>query len=171
MAAAVLVNRALVSFFTTDNLSGIDHYEVGVIDKASPPTESPVFVDAQSPFQVPAASPAGLKVIVRAIDKAGNVRDESIDVKAPVLFGRFLSDYAPWILVAMLALILLGLGIQYAYGHHIIANLKRAWAIVRSDSARQELKEADAAAQNTAPKVPAVPAPSPKDDETGLGVS
>ena len=44
VAATIMVERTLVSFLTTDNLSGIDHYEVGVIDKSQPATESPVFL-------------------------------------------------------------------------------------------------------------------------------
>jgi hypothetical protein len=34
--SAAVIDRFLVSFVTTDALSGIDHYEVGVIDKSTP---------------------------------------------------------------------------------------------------------------------------------------
>ncbi len=176
LAAAVLVNRTLVSFFTTDNLSGVDRYEVGIIDKAAPPTESPVFVDAESPFQVPAMSSSGVTVIVRALDKAGNVRDESVDVRPPTAFGQFLEDYLMWLLLIVLLLIILGFAIRYFYGHHIIENLQKAWALVRRDIAREEMKEAekDAAAVSDVPptvserKVDAVPK---KDEEQGLSGS
>ncbi|MFA6338945.1 MAG: cohesin domain-containing protein [Candidatus Paceibacterota bacterium] len=77
---AAVIQRALISFFTTDALSGIDHYEVGVIDKEKAPTESPAFIEVQSPYQISSFSANSSRVIVRAIDRAGNVRDESTDV-------------------------------------------------------------------------------------------
>ncbi|MDO8265134.1 MAG: cohesin domain-containing protein, partial [Candidatus Parcubacteria bacterium] len=69
---AAIITRALISFSTTDLLSGIDHYEVGVIDKTSSPLESPVFTEAQSLYQLPNFINGDLRVIVRAMDRAGN---------------------------------------------------------------------------------------------------
>lgn len=77
---AAIIGRAFVSFSTTDALSGIDHYEVAVIDKTEPPLESPVFIEAQSPYQLPQNLSGNLRVIVRAIDRAENIKDESVDV-------------------------------------------------------------------------------------------
>lgn len=77
---ATIIGRAFVSFSTTDALSGLDHYEIAVIDKTKPPLESPVFIEAQSPYQLPRDISENLRVIVRASDKAGNVRDEFVDV-------------------------------------------------------------------------------------------
>ncbi|MFH1714020.1 MAG: hypothetical protein ABH831_00235, partial [Candidatus Nealsonbacteria bacterium] len=76
---ATIINRALVSFSTIDTLSGVDHYEAGVIDKTKSPLESPSFVEVGSPYQLPAFVSGSLRVIVRAVDRAGNVRDESVD--------------------------------------------------------------------------------------------
>lgn len=137
VAAAIVVERALVSFFTTDNLSGIDHYEVGVIDKSQPVTESPVFVEAESPFQVP--NGGNLRVIVRAVDKAGNVRDESVNVGSPFALGAFIDSYLVWIL---LLIILLALGyfvFHYLFGHKVIPHLKRAWMIMRREEEQEKL--------------------------------
>lgn len=138
LAAVVLVDRTLVSFFTTDNLSGIDHYEVGVIDKASPPTESPVFVDAESPFQIPPSSDAGVNVIVRALDRAGNVRDESIDVRAPTVFSQFVSKYLVYILAAILLLIIIGFIIRLLFGNHLLRHVRRAFQIMRAEETAEE---------------------------------
>jgi hypothetical protein len=123
MASAASTERALASFFTTDNLSGVDHYEVGVIDKSQSPTESPTFVQAESPFQVPLVSGDKLQVIVRAIDKAGNIRDESVDVRVPFVVNKFVKDYSAYILISM---ILAGLAIlltYYLFGRRIIRYL------------------------------------------------
>jgi len=80
LVMAKVVGRAFVSFFTTDALSGLSHYEVAVIDKEEEPLEAPVFVEAESPFQLPKFISGNLRVIVRAIDKAGNIREATADV-------------------------------------------------------------------------------------------
>lgn len=163
VAAVVLVNRTLVSFFTSDNLSGVDHYEVGVIDKSSAPTASPVFVDAESPFQVPSASVSGVTVIVRAVDKAGNVRDESIDVRPPNAIAQFLEGYLVWILLLILLLIVVFFGGRYIFGHHVFENMIRALQLVRREEAKQELKEIEKEIAKDVP--PATPNPQPSAPE------
>jgi Cohesin domain len=139
VAAAILTDRTLVSFFTTDNLSGIDHYEVGVIDKNQPPTESPVFVQAESPFQVPLNTGGKLQVIVRAIDKAGNVRDESIDVQVPFVITKFIQDYLVYILIGIILLGLVILILHYLVGHHIIRYIGRIRQILK----KEKIEEAE----------------------------
>ena len=133
VAAVIAVERTLVSFFTTDNLSGIDHYEVGVIDKSQPVTESPVFAVAESPFQVPLTGVDKLRVIVRAVDKAGNIRDVSIDVQAPFAINQFITEYAVYILLGILILALMMLLIHYLFGHKVLAHLRRAFAIAKEE--------------------------------------
>jgi len=117
LASTALIERALISFFTTDNLSGINHYEIGIINKKDPPTQSPIFVQSESPFQVP-LDQANLRVIVRAVDNAGNVRDASIDIKAPLLITKLVKDYLVYILIFIA---FAGLAIVY----RVIRNLKR----------------------------------------------
>jgi hypothetical protein len=94
----------LVSFFTTDSLSGIDHYEVGVIDMNDPPNTIPVFVQAQSPYQLPLKTSGDLRVIVRAVDVAGNVKDAQLTVKNFSYLGYVRDNLT---LVALLILLLL----------------------------------------------------------------
>ena len=133
MAAIILADRTLVSFFTTDNLSGINHYEVGIIDKSQPVTESPVFVEAQSPFQVPLQPDGKLEVIVRAVDNAGNVRDESVSVEAPFFLTKFVSDYIVYILAGIILLGFVILIMHYLFGHHVIRVLKKARQMINSE--------------------------------------
>jgi hypothetical protein len=130
VAATILVERTLVSFFTTDNLSGIDHYEVGVIDKSQPLTTSPVFVQAESPFQVPIVSGSQLHVIVRAIDQAGNIRDESIEIKVPLVISKFIKDYLVYILLGIILMGIVALLVHYLLGHHIIRYFRLASKIM-----------------------------------------
>jgi len=133
VAAAVLVERTLVSFFTTDNLSGIDRYEVGIIDKKQPVTASPVFVQAESPFQVPLTEDGSLEVIVRAVDKAGNTKDVSIHVKAPFFITQFVKDYLVYILIAIILMGVVILITHYMVGHHIIRNLRRFKQFIKKE--------------------------------------
>lgn len=135
------IDRALVSFFTTDNVSGINRYEIGIIDKNQPVTESPVFVQADSPFQVPITKGSNVEVIVRAIDKAGNVRDQAISVKTPFIITQFLKDNIVYVL---LFIILLGLTIlitHYLVGHHIIRYLKKAFVLMKKEEAQEILHQ------------------------------
>lgn len=126
-------DRTLLSFFTTDNLSGMDHYEVGVIDRNQPLTEFPVFVEAQSPFQVPVYNGSNLEVIVRAIDKAGNVRDETINVKPPFIFAKFFKDYPIYILLGIIFLGLTFFILHFFIGHHVARYIAHVIAILKKE--------------------------------------
>jgi hypothetical protein len=72
--------KVFISFFTTDEHSGIDHYEVGVLEAGQSADESPVFVRTESPYQLPNIIGKHFKVVVRVFDKAGNVTDELVNV-------------------------------------------------------------------------------------------
>lgn len=138
VAATVLSDRTLVSFFTTDNLSGIDHYEVGIIDKTQPPTESPVFVQAESPFQIPLNSAGKLEVIVRALDKAGNVRDEITDVSLPLSTIKFFQDYPIYILLGIIFLGVFSFILHLLFGHHLIKYVRHVIQIIKKDKMKEE---------------------------------
>lgn len=106
LASSIVVERVLVSFFTTDNLSGINRYEVGIIDKTEPLTVSPVFVESESPFQVPIKTGSKFHVIVRAFDNAGNIREVGIDINHPKVMD-FVQKYWLYFLGFLLVCIIL----------------------------------------------------------------
>jgi hypothetical protein len=139
--SATAINRFLVSFFTTDGLSGMDHYEVGVIDKAKPVTESPVFVQTDSPYQIPFEATKNARVIVRATDKAGNIREGSLDVEVPFIPLKYITDHAVQILLWILALILFLILFHYVIGHRIIRRMRKAFAIIESEEKQEEIRE------------------------------
>ena len=116
-ASAILHDRSFVSFFTTDNLSGVDHYEVGTIDNSQPISDAPVFIEASSPFQVPILEEATLKVIVRAIDRAGNVQEGYVEVDPPIKIVSFIKNN---FIALLLSLLLLVLAINYFKKYGII---------------------------------------------------
>jgi|CXWL01.1.fsa_nt_gi hypothetical protein len=157
LAATIVVERVLLSFFTTDNLSGVERYEVGVIDKSSPTTASPVFIQTESPYQLPSFGEAGAHVIVRAVDRAGNIRDAGIDVSAtPMFFASFLKEYSPYVLGGLVLLLILGFLVHYLYGHHLIAHARRAFQIMK-----KEEEEEHTPASSTSPPLSSASTPPP----------
>lgn len=126
---AALINRALVSFFTTDALSGVDRYEVGIIDKDASPELSPVFIEAASPYQLPNYRSTRLTAVVRAIDRAGNVRDESADIVIPSSFlSALMRNRLLFSIIFALAVTLI---LHFLIGHKILARLEDAWRYFR----------------------------------------
>lgn len=132
VAALIATERAFISFFTTDNLSGINHYEVGVIDKSQPVTISPVFVQTESPFQVPLTG-GKLEAVVRAIDKAGNIRDVSVAIDLPSPISKFIQDNLVYVLFFIILVGLIALILHYLVGHHILRYLRKARELVKKE--------------------------------------
>ncbi|MES2216458.1 MAG: cohesin domain-containing protein [Patescibacteria group bacterium] len=139
--SAAAINRLLVSFFTTDSLSGLDHYEVGVIDKREDSTASPVFVQAESPFQIPFTVTDKQRVIVRAFDRAGNVRDASLDVEAPNSIVDFLIRNIFWFLLGILVFVIILFILHYYFGHHVARHARRAMEIMSREDVRDRRDE------------------------------
>ena len=69
----------IVSFITTDSLSGISHYELKLVDLTETPQkkETGFFVEVSSPHQLPSLATGEYEVIVRAFDRAMNWQDSS----------------------------------------------------------------------------------------------
>jgi len=77
------LSQPVVSFITTDALSGFDHFEIKVIDitPGREDREISFFIEAASPYKLPALEVGKYMIVVRAFDKAGNWRDESVKIK------------------------------------------------------------------------------------------
>lgn len=84
-----LKTRVLAQFRTTDALSGINRYEVSVVNVSGRgETEgSSFFIEAQNPFTLPTLPLGSYSVLVRAYDIAGNFQESSatLDVRKPLL--------------------------------------------------------------------------------------
>jgi len=117
---AAIIGRAFVLFSTTDALSGIDHYEIAVIDRTEPPLASPVFIEAESPYQLPKLISGHLRVIVRAIDKVGNVRDEAVNADFPEPLLSIIRSKIVLILLGILVLISTYLIFHFLFKHKIV---------------------------------------------------
>ena len=66
-----------IYFETKDFHSGIDFYEISVLNISQNPDAAPFFVDATSPFKIP-KQPGKYNVIIRAYDKAGNIQTAEV---------------------------------------------------------------------------------------------
>ena len=69
----------IVFFITTDSLSGLDHYELKLIDLTKTPQkkETGFFIEISSPHQLPSLATGEYEVVVRAFDRAMNWQDSS----------------------------------------------------------------------------------------------
>jgi hypothetical protein len=130
------VKKYLLSFITTDSLSGIDHYEVGILNKDEEEISSPVFVQSESPFLVSDTS-KNIHVIIRAFDKAGNIRESSIDLYSGINIVIALRKYALYLFIILTFLLLLELILHYLFGHHIIDHIRKMLRIFKKISSNE----------------------------------
>lgn len=74
--SARTANRSpIFRFFTTDALSGIDHYEMKQVPLRSAQSVQALFFRVDSPYQAQNLAPGRYQILVRAFDAAGNARD------------------------------------------------------------------------------------------------
>lgn len=123
--------KYLVAFFTTDSLSGLDHYEVGLISKDDIDKTSPLFTQTESPYVVNIESGTNSRVIIRAYDKAGNVVEEFVDIYPGVVLMQRLKKIGIYLLFIIILLLLLELILHYLFGHHIIDRVKQGYRVAK----------------------------------------
>ncbi len=82
-AAKTAVKQPIVSFITTDALSGIDHYEFKYIDITKDKKEktSGFFIEVATPHRLPTLEEGRYLVIIRAYDKAGNWQEGTVKIE------------------------------------------------------------------------------------------
>jgi len=68
------LGSGFVYFDTKDLHSGVDHYEVSILNISETPILSPFFIEATSPYKIPYKKSGKYSVIVRAYDKTGNIQ-------------------------------------------------------------------------------------------------
>jgi len=74
--SARTANRSpIFRFFTTDELSALDHFEMKIVHLSEP--VQALFFGVDSPYRAVNLKPGRYQVVVRAADKAGNLRDET----------------------------------------------------------------------------------------------
>jgi len=137
----------IVSFITTDSLSGLDHYDLKLIDltKAPQKKETGFFVEASSPYQLSSLATGEYEVIVRAFDRAMNWQDSSKKIEViPIekIFYitkggiNFWTTFLPWwkvILILFFLTILILVIVFFWY--------KRQKSLGQKRAALKEIKE------------------------------
>lgn len=114
-------------FFTTDILSGLDHFSMKIVALSRDSAQETFFFEVSSPYQALNLDPGRYQVIVRATDKAGNNRDEAVTLSIVTAFSGiftregidFMFFFLPWSGIASRsAFILLVLFIiLFLFGH------------------------------------------------------
>lgn len=116
------VSQPVVSFMTTDSLSGLDHFEIKSIDITPDNIESAggFFVEAASPYKLSPLKTGKYMIVARAYDKAGNWRDETIKIEITpqgVAFDQggfwIFSFYLSWWIIILIIIILIAILILY----------------------------------------------------------
>ena len=125
--------QPLVSFITTDALSGIDYYQLKYIDITPERKEEEVgfFREVTSPYKLPSLEIGKYLVVVRAYDVAGNWREGTVKIQ---IFpeGIFLTRRGiqfrewilPWWALILILIIILAL-ISYYFWHRHQIMVKR----------------------------------------------
>jgi len=89
LASVISTQQPIISFVTTDALSGFEHYELKSINLNKSRNEGEeFFIEVTSPYRLSLDDAGPYKVIIRAYDKAGNWRDSSEKIQV-IPRGKF----------------------------------------------------------------------------------
>lgn len=161
--ARTTVRDLVIKFATTDTRSGVDHYELKMVSlnpmageqvSAEEDTEREdenFFIEAESPYLSAKLEPGSYDIIVRAIDKVGNVRESiqrftittgffSWSSREGLIIGAWLLGW-PWLLLTALILIelLTYLGIKVKRRHDEVESMRGSRDL--PDHVRKQLEE------------------------------
>jgi len=95
-----LNQRPIVTFQTTDAMSGVDHYEIKVESRDNNKNSAGFFTEQQSPYILPVLEPGKYQVVVKAYDKAGNTVEGTAQIE---IIGSGASDWLHniWVLIGL----------------------------------------------------------------------
>lgn len=116
--------KYLISFFTTDSTSGLDHFEIGVAQN-NMDVSLINFMQTESPYLLDLESGKNTRVFIRAYDTAGNVQEEYVDIYPGVVLVQVLKKIGTYILLITAPLLLIGLVLHYFFGHYVLGRLKK----------------------------------------------
>lgn len=146
--------QPIIEFHTTDNLSGLDHYELKLVPLSQQKIESgqPLFVEATSPYIPQEMQYGDYDVIIRAYDLAGNFEDVSQRISITnSIFAFVQADgllirenwMLPWLWFWILALLLIVVLVFISYRvrrwHYRADEIKAAQSL--PDHIQEQLNE------------------------------
>ena len=148
-SARTTEKQPLVSFMTTDALSGVDYYQVKYIDITPERKAEEVgfFTEASSPYKLPPLEKGDYLVVVRAYDVAGNWQEGNVKIqifpagifftRSGIQFGAFL---LPWWVIILVLIIIILLLIIYLWRRHKLLIKKQRYAILGIEKRLEEHK-------------------------------
>lgn len=125
LASPIPTSQPIVSFITTDALSGIDHYELKTVSltETKEKKEADFWIEVTSPYKLAPLGAGTHKVMVRAFDSAGNWRDAS-EKLGIIPRGEFVVSkdgvnfwivFLPWWLIILILVILILLILGFVF--------------------------------------------------------
>ena len=140
-------SQPIISFITTDFFSEVDYYKVKVVDVTADHEnkKEAFYIETTSPYQLPILDVGKYLIMVRAYDKAGNWRKESIEIEiAPErilvtergiwLRGTFLSWW-PILLIFLFLIILILLTLVVLWQRERKCKIKLARGLIEKERA------------------------------------
>jgi hypothetical protein len=127
--------QPLVSFMTTDALSGLDYYQLKYIDITPENKEEKVgfFTEVSSPYKLPALAVGRYLVVVRAYDVAGNWREGTVKIQIfpkelfftqkGICYKNFVFPW--WVLILILIVIILLLIIYIWFRNRVLVKRRK----------------------------------------------
>ena len=134
-SSKTIQRQPLVSFFTTDALSGVDYYRLKYIDITPEKKEEEVgfFTEVSSPHKLSPLEIGRYLVIVRAYDVAGNWREGPAKIEIfpsgmffstrGIHFREFLAPW--WLIILILFIIFASIFLYYQRKHRELLKEKR----------------------------------------------
>ncbi|MBI1839077.1 MAG: hypothetical protein HYR95_02185 [Candidatus Colwellbacteria bacterium] len=146
----------VIDFVTTDNLSGIDHYELKIIP-LDPQNLKPLgedqrfFVETQGRFIPEELGLGNYDVIVRAHDKAGNVREvaQSLNIVNPffsisdsglIILGKFSMPWVALFITGVLMMLILMYTLWIIFRKHKGREIKELEIALKDPAIKERLK-------------------------------
>ena len=119
--------QPLISFMTTDALSGISYYELKYIDISPGKKEEEVgfFREVVSPYKLPNLEVGKYLIVVKAYDIAGNFREGTVKIQilpGKIIFTKkgiqFREIIIPWLILILILIIILASILFYLWQRH-----------------------------------------------------
>ncbi|MDO8600009.1 MAG: cohesin domain-containing protein [bacterium] len=116
-------------FFTTDALSGFDHFEMKLVPLSGSQVSDSLFFEVASPYQAVRMDAGRYQIIMRALDRAGNTRDEAVPLNIVSSLTQFWGPegldlvfvFIPWfrlLLILLLLLVIAAVLLVLFWTHH-----------------------------------------------------
>lgn len=138
--------KGTLRWLTSDAVSGIDHYEVKQVNLSDVATgTNTLFIEATSPYIIPPLDAGQHEFIVRAIDRAGNSTEGTVELKVVKSGLSFLSRVpllgnpavANAAVITLASLVLLGAGLLILRRFRVRATFERDLAALEKDARKK----------------------------------